>query len=344
MTAWLRVVSIAPGASLQDYGRHGLQRYGIAEGGVMDRVALAEGMALLNNQPNDAVIEFSGNGGEFEVCGGAMVIACTGAAMGASIDNCPLVWRSTMRVEAGQRITIGAAGEGVYGYLHVQKGFAVPMVLGSRGTHTRAGFGGFNGRFLKAGDELPVYETQNTSCAYLSVNTPVPPRSKSIRVVWGAQADKFSEDVRERFLNTVFTVSAARDRMGARLTCDTQFMSTTGLSGISDAVLSGDVQIGGDGMATVLLSDRQPTGGYPRIATVISADLHRFVQLPVLSEFRFHCVSIEEAVEALAVYRDMQKRLPDNIAPLHRDPAEIADLLSYNLIDGVVDARDIHDA
>ena len=344
MIAWLRVISVAPGASLQDSGRHGLQRYGIAEGGVMDRIALAEGMALLNNQPNDAVIEFSGNGGEFEVCGGAVLIACTGAVMSASINNRPLVWRSTVRVEAGQRITIGAAVDGVYGYLHVQQGFVVPMVLGSRGTHTRAGFGGFNGRFLKAGDELPTCALQNSSQAYLYVNTPVPPPGKLIRVVWGAQADKFSDDVRERFLNTVFTVSATRDRMGARLTCSTQFMSTTGLSGISDAVLSGDVQIGGDGMATVLLADRQPTGGYPRIATVIGADLHRFVQLPVLSEFRFYQVSIEEAVEALALYRDMQKCLPHHLAPLYRDPAEISDLLSYNLIDGVVDARDIHDA
>lgn len=339
MTSILRVVSVAPGASLQDNGRHGYQRYGIAEGGVMDRTALAEGAALLNNTLDDAVIEFSGNGGVFEVCGAPVLIACTGADMHATVDDQPVPWRSTVMVNAGQIMTIGAARQAVYGYLHVQGGFDVPQVLGSRGTHTRAGFGGYHGRFLRAGDELPVAMPSCSGQAYLSMTTGLPQQAKVIRIVRGAQADKFSDEVYQRFVNTVFTMSPARDRMGARLDSPHGFKSETGLSGISDAVLAGDVQIGGDGLATVLLSDRQPTGGYPRIATVISADLDRFVQLPVLSEFCFECVGMEQAVDALATYCQSLLSLKDNIAPLHRNPAEMTDLLSYNLVDGVIDAK-----
>lgn len=339
MTSMLRVVSVAPGASLQDNGRHGYQRYGIAEGGVMDRTALAEGAALLNNSLDDAVIEFSGNGGVFEVCGAPVLIACTGANMHPTVDNQPVPWRSTVMVTAGQTITIGAAKQAVYGYLHVRGGFDVPQVLGSRGTHTRAGFGGYHGRFLQARDELPVVTSASNGPAHLSMATGLPQSAKVIRIVRGAQADKFSDEVYQRFVNTVFTMSPARDRMGARLESSHAFNSESGLSGISDAVLAGDVQIGGDGMATVLLSDRQPTGGYPRIATVISADLDRFVQLPVLSRFCFECVGMEQAVDALATYRHSLLSVKDYIVPLHRNPAEITDLLSYNLVDGVIDAK-----
>ena len=333
----LRVVRVAPGASVQDHGRHGYQRFGIVEGGVMDRTAYAEGLALLGNSKQAAVIEFSGNGGEFQVVGHPILIACTGANMGLTVDGKPVPWRSSFVVNPGQVIAIGAALDAVYGYLHIDGGFDVPVILGSRSTHTRAAFGGFKGRFLKAGDELPIAGSSSGE-SYLHCHQASPPALESVRIVWGPQAEHFGDAVRERFVDTQFTMSTARDRMGARLQSESGFVSEGGLSGISDAVLSGDIQIGGDGMATVLLSDRQPTGGYPRIATVISADLDRFVQLPALARFHFCVVSLSQAVEALDEYRKAHINIKNTLRPLYRDAGDISDLLAYNLVGGVVNA------
>ncbi len=337
MNAFLRVVSIAPGASVQDQGRHGYQRFGIAEGGVMDRTAYAEGAALVGNAIDSAVIEFFGNGGEFQVCGQPILIACTGASMGLKVDGNTVPWRTSVLVNPGQVIVIAAACDAVFGYLHVQGGIDVPVVLGSRSTHIRAGFGGYGGRFLQAGDELPIIEG-GAGEPYLHINNDSLPAIESVRIVWGPQADQFSEEVRTRFVDARFTMSTARDRMGARLQSECSFISNTSLSGISDAVLAGDIQIGGDGQATVLLADRQPTGGYPRIATIISADLDRFVQLPALAEFRFCVVRLADAVVALDVYRKAHLQMKDSLRSLHRAANDIPDLLAYNLIDGVVNA------
>lgn len=337
MTTSLCIISVAPGASVQDAGRQGYLRYGVTESGVMDNRSYREGAALLANSPAAAAIEFSGRGGEFEVANGAVNMACSGAVMDLKVDNKPVPWNSSFRVEPGQRVVIGAALAGVYGYLHVAGGFDVPMVLGSRSTHARAGFGGLQGRCLRSGDSIPLLASD------VSMENTILHRqhqvAKVIRFVWGVQAHLFSVEQRKRFENSVFVMSAARDRMGARLNCSDNnvFAANSGLSGISDAVIAGDIQIGGDGMATVLLADRQPTGGYPRIATVIAADLDNVAQLPILSEFRFQSVSLQTAVEELISYRQQLDNLPACVEPLIRDPRTLGDLLNYNLISGVTD-------
>ena len=190
MNAVLRVVSIAPGASVQDLGRHGYQRFGIAEGGVMDRTAYAEGAALVGNSIDSAVIEFSGNGGEFQVGERPILIACTGASMGLKIDGNTVPWRTSVLVNPGQVVTISAARDAVFGYLHVHGGIDVPVVLGSRSTHGRAGFGGYCGRFLQAGDELTIIES-GTGEPNLHIYNESLAAIESVRIVWGPQADQF---------------------------------------------------------------------------------------------------------------------------------------------------------
>jgi len=151
----------------------------------------------------------------------------------------------------------------------------------------------------------------------------------------------FTDEVRERFIAATYRLTAQRDRMGARLDSDAGDLSAGGgLTGISDAVVAGDIQISGEGGATVLLADRQPTGGYPRIASVITADLGAVAQLPVQRDFNFRVVTSGEAIAALAQYRSTVEALAGQRKTVVRDLQRLDDLLSYNLVDGVVNATE----
>ncbi len=306
----------------------------------MDRLSVAKGAALLRQPTENAVIELCGGGGEFTVHGGEALMAVTGAAAVIALDERTMPHQCSFIVKENQRLSIRLLPGSVYSYLHVFGGFDVPKVMGSRSTHIRAGFGGYCGRYLMADDNIAIAASDvHPDCTLLPET--VENKRQDIRIVWGAQAHLFSNDVRSRFLTTEFTVSNVRDRMGIRLECrySDGFPVSGGLSGISDAVIAGDIQIGGDSMATVLLADRQPTGGYPRIATVITADLDRLAQLPSMSVFRFSPVSIEEAVCALEDYRRHIAAIPEKLQSVFCDPKYVDNLLGYNLIDGVVDAK-----
>jgi len=343
VVATLNVLDAGPGVSLQDFGRPGYQRFGITEGGVMDRWALAEVNLLLGNPAHTAALEMIMTGGSFTISDGAVKIATSGAEMELTVDGKPVVWRSSFMLEAGQVLRCGYTRSSIYSYLQVAGGFTTTPVMGSSSTHSRSGFGGFNGHLIAAGDELPLaIDSQTLNGNQVSTQ---PQRlevadyltTDTIRVVWGTQADVFSEEVRDVLLQSDFCVSAQRDRMGARLSTDAGSMAAkAGLSGVSDVVLIGDIQVAGDGVATVLLSDRQPTGGYPRIATVITADLDAISQMPTGQSFRFELVTAAEAVEALRNQKQMLDGLSSKLISVTRLPEDIPDLLSYNLIDGVV--------
>ncbi|RMH45047.1 MAG: urea amidolyase, partial [Alphaproteobacteria bacterium] len=143
-------------------------------------------------------------------------------------------------------------------------------------------------------------------------------------------------DALTHFVSRPFRVSRLRDRMGIRLEPEAgPLPAEAGLRILSDAVCPGDIQIGGDGMPTVLMADHQPTGGYPRIGTVIGADLPALAQVPTGAEIALVPTDIDEAVAARARLAAELEALPRRLEPLLRDPADMPDLLSYNLIDGV---------
>ncbi|WP_350334991.1 biotin-dependent carboxyltransferase family protein [Coralliovum pocilloporae] len=337
MNPVLRVLSAGPAVSVQDLGRPGYQRYGVTEGGVVDAFAYREGSALLGQASELAVLEFYGLGGRFQAEYGAVDVALTGACFRASVDGTPVVWRSAFRLEEGQVLDIGGASGGAYGYLSVAGGFDVPMAMGARATHVKAGFGGYQGRMLQAGDCLKIGDGPARSKLGEALPEPGYFGRSVIRILWGAQAHYYSEDERARFLATEFQVSSKRDRMGVRLDFAADpFNTEMALSGTSDAISLGDIQIPGDGFPAVLLADRQPTGGYPRIATVIGADLNALAQLPSGSRFRFQLVDEETALGCLSRFRAELERLPSLSTPLLRDPSEMDDLLSYQLISGAV--------
>jgi len=336
----LEVLRITAGATIQDHGRPGLQRYGVCAGGAVDDYALTEGQALLGNAADAAALELAGDGGRFRARGGPLKLATSGANMRAGIAGEKLRWRTSFVLEDGEMLEIGPANDGTYGYLHVKGGFDTGVVLGSRSTHIRAGLG----HAPELGDSLPVFQGAAGNPG-APVTLPEPPHLGrfEIRALWGPQAHLFSKATREAFAAANFKVSAARDRMGMRLDADCgPIHCETGQTVLSEAISLGDFQIPGDGRPVAMLADRGPTGGYPRIATVISADVAALAQLRTGTEFTLRMVEEEEALAALKQWRDQIARLPGEVHPLVRDPATMADLLSYTLIDGML-RGDEHD-
>ncbi|MFP4126754.1 MAG: biotin-dependent carboxyltransferase family protein, partial [Alphaproteobacteria bacterium] len=279
-----------------------------------------------------AALEMTLGGGRFRAVGGAVRVALTGARCPAAVDGRPVAWHTAFTLRGGEELAIGKAADGVYAYLHLGGGIAVPEVLHARSTHLRAGFGGLEGREIRVGDVLPAGTAARGDEAVATLDVAPEPPLETVRILWGVHAREFAEAERARFLATTFRVSPKRDRMGVRLEGAAEpFAPARGLTLISDAVVLGDVQVPGDGVPIVLLADRQPTGGYPRIATVITADVPAFAQLPTGAPVRFRAVAPGDAVAALNAHR---ARLAAFQGHVRVGPA-VDPLVTLNLIDGV---------
>lgn len=328
MTRALVVHRAGPGVTVQDRGRPGYLGFGLSRGGAADRLALAEGAALLGQDGALAALEMAGMGGEFEA-GEHMRIALTGAPMRATIDGQRVTWNASHALPQGARLSIGGAEAGSYGYLHVGGGIDTPKVLAARGAHLAAGLGAV----VAAGDRLPIGEdTAQGTARYLDIESRF--NGGEVRVVPSLQTDFFDDDQIARFEATEFRRDARGSRMGVRLTGAEGFHSDAGLSVLSEVVVPGDIQITGDGTPFVLLSECQTTGGYPRICTVLPCDLPRMVQAAPGATLRFRFVTMDEAVEAEARARKHRDALPAQCQPLVRDPHDMRDLLAYQLISG----------
>lgn len=289
----IRILRAGPLCTLQDDGRFGMLAHGVAGSGPMDRGAFGAAAALLPVAGSTA-IEFTAAGLALEARA-AMQAGFAGGAFMASVNGKAKSWPSMVKLRPGDRLDITPGPGGNYGYLRFAREIDVPPVMGSRATNLTVGLGGLEGRALLAGDEI----------GFAGEGVPTPKRAVGkadgpIRFTWGLHADLFPAAVREAFVANAFAISNRLDRMGARLD-DRRgvFIATRSLSLVSDAIVAGDIQILGDGTPIVLLRDHQPTGGYPRIATVISADLDRFVQLRPGAEVTFRPVTIAKAQGAL---------------------------------------------
>ena len=335
MTGRLKIRNAGPALTVQDMGRSGYLAYGLTRGGAADTLALFEGAALLGQDPGLAAIEMVGAGGVFEPTADT-VIALTGATMTADIDGSSLTWNASHSLPAGSTLKIGGAAQGTYGYLSVAGGFEVPRIMGARSAHLKSGVG----HLLKAGVELPL-GTAPGSVQPGNFLTPEPRFSGGeIRLVASMQTEHFSDETLKRFTETAFSRDARGNRQGVRLASEGDgFHAEGGLSIVSEVITEGDIQITGDGAPYVLLCECQTTGGYPRIGTVIPSDLPRVAQAPPGASLRFRFVALEEARAIELKARAAIKVLPQRVAPLVRDPKDIADLLSYQLVSGVVSAR-----
>ncbi len=310
--------------TVQDLGRLGYQHIGVVVSGALDAVALRVANLVVGNTEDAAGIEITLRGPtvRFET---DHLIALTGADLSPTLDGQPMPMHRPVVVRAGTVLAFGAARAGCRAYLAVAGGLAVPLVLGSRSTYLRAALGGWHGRALLAGDELPVGEPTATGQHLRQLVVPASPVSgwaaarwtpgpalcptprpqPVIRVVRGPEYEQFSAASQRAFWREPFAITPAADRMGYRLHGpDLKRETTTEL--LSSAVTFGTVQVPPGGQPIVLLADAQTTGGYPRLAQVITADCSALAQAAPGQILRFQEVSL---AEAQALYLVQEGRL-----------------------------------
>lgn len=298
---------IKPGlfTTVQDKGRMGFQRYGIPVAGAMDDFSFRVANILVGNDENAAALEttFMGPHIQIEFNG---FIAITGANMEPKINgNNIKMWRS-LEVHKGDSLTFSGASQGLRSYIAFGGGLEVTEVLNSKSTYVRGSLGGYNGRKLMEGDEISVALSNSKAEAgkYISpVYIPRYAKKNMVRVVLGPQDDHFSSEVIETFLNSPYKITAEADRMGYRLEGPT-LTHVKGPDIISDGIVFGSVQVPGHGSPIVMMADRQTTGGYTKIATVIWADLPLLAQMGPGDTIHFQEVTIEEGQDIFAQYEE----------------------------------------
>lgn len=332
MSRSLLVTSCGVGTTVQDGGRFGYQRYGVGPAGAMDRLALALANMLVGNPDDAAAIEFAVFGGVFLLEGGDARVALAGAAADLSVDGERVPPGSSASVRAGQAISVGVARIGAFAVLAISGGIATQPDLGSRSFHLRAGLGGVDRKRVEAGQRLPLGDQPPGAPLRLGMEPRV--SGGPFRVVFGPQDDYFSDLGKSTLLNEHYLVSTEADRMGYRLT-GPKIEHAKGFNIVSDGIVTGSIQVPGAGEPIVLLADRQTTGGYPKIATVISADLPRFAQLRPGGEVRFAAVTREEAIAAARERAAMLAAVRAGLIPLDGGMSSER-LLSLNLVDGWV--------
>ncbi len=326
----LLVHAAGPQVTVQDLGRPGYLSLGLSRGGAADRLALLEAAALLGAGPGQAVLEMAGMGGTFEVTEPTR-IALTGAPMRAKLGQRPLAWNATHRIAPGERLTLGPAEAGSYGYLAFAGGIATEKLMESRSAHLAARIG----RPLAAGDALPLGKDPAPDTPPRHLAVPDRFHGGLVRIVPGGQTAMFSEAERARFAATAFTRDTRGNRQGVRLAFDGDPFGTEGArSVLSEIIAPGDIQMTGEGTPFVLLPECQTTGGYPRIASVLPEDLPRVAQAAPGAPIRFAFLTHDEASAAWRSEADTLKALTAATAPLLRDPRDIPDLLGYQLISG----------
>lgn len=294
------VVQAGPHVCVQDGGRAGLMRFGAPASGPMDRIGFAAANAALGNPVGGAGIEVSLGGLTLDCTEGSISFAVAGGGFSVSVDGRPLAPWVVAGLREGARLAIRPGRWGSWAFLAFAGQLRCRQWLGSAATHAPSGQGG--GR-LVAGDRLLIDAAEVRERRHRALAVPVSARPRAeVRVVSGPQDRFFSPSAKEAFMTSAFMLTDAYDRMGVRL-AGPSLRPEAALDMPSEAILRGSVQVAGDGVATVLLADHQTTGGYPKIATVLDADLDRFVQLRSRDRVVFRAVDPQAAVDAFRTRR-----------------------------------------
>ena len=335
----LRCIDPGPLATLQDSGRHGWQRYGVSVAGAMDPIGLAIANLLAGNPPGAAAIEVTLLGGTWEAAAESVRLAVAGADFSLTIDGRPVAPGRAHTLQRGQRLALSAAANAARGYLAVAGGFDIAPVLGSRSIHLRSRLGGLDGGPIRAGQELPLTLATAPAGSDLALDpATLPARPARIRAIPGPQDDAFTQEGLETLFAAEYTVTPEADRMGARL-AGPKIQHAGGYNIVSDGIAPGSIQVPGAGQPIVLFADRQTTGGYPKIATVISADLGFLARCRPGDVVRFERTDLAAAALHRRTLADQLRRLAASLAPARSAPSlDSARLLDHNLIDGVTDA------
>ena len=310
--AALKIIQPGMLSTIQDRGRYGYQRFGMPTAGAMDMFALRAANALLGNDDNAACIEATVLGPRIEILADIR-IAIAGADLSPRLNGVPMPMWTAVRARKGDILDFGGPADGVRAYIAVSGGINVPQVMGSRATYMKAAIGGIDGKPLRAGDIL------NADCTS-AADTDAEDRPAGImpqdaipqygsehvaRVVLGPQDASFTAKGIDTLLSAPYTVSINSDRMGYRLEGEA-IEHVDGADVISDGTPLGTIQVPGDGQPIILLADRGTTGGYTKIATIISPDLSKIAQAMPGHTISFKAVTVEEAQ---AAYRAQERLL-----------------------------------
>lgn len=337
MSGLIEVIDGGIGNSIQDGGRFGYRHMGITVSGALDRWLARSANALVGNAPDGAVIEIRAVGPTLEIVHGRVRVALAGElpatltrADGSSRQVAPWV---SVTLFPKDRLEVGFLAGGT-AYLAVSGGVRSPLQLGSRSTYQRAAIGGIDGLPLMSGQSLPCASQDHRqyheyhSAPWSCVGGPV-------RVMLGPQQEYFKPEAISTLLGSDYQVSAQQDRMGMRLDGPSlEHLTAQSADIVSDGVTPGVIQVPGNGQPIILLADCQTVGGYPKIATVISADLPLLAQFSPGQTLRFAAVDLRQAKAAL-LEREAQWESwvgemacgVHNVAALYNDPTAAWDYI-----------------
>lgn len=301
---------LQPGAltTIQDRGRYGYQQYGVSVSGAMDKFALRVANLLVGNDDGEAAIEVTIVGPKLRVLE-ALKVAFTGGDLSHQINGMQAPMWQSLDVKEGDILSFGPPKSGCRAYLAVCGGINAPLSMGSRSTHILSKLGGLNGRALAKGDLLPVKRLEeshfrpNPFYRFRADQIPVYGRDWLVRVIPGPQSEYFTRRGIETFLTNEYVISPQADRMGYRLK-GPQIEHKAGADILTDATPPGSVQVPGDGMPIILLTDGQTTGGYSKIAVVISVDQDQLAQARPGDTVRFQKIGVLQAHRILQEWED----------------------------------------
>lgn len=289
----IKIINAGMLSTIQDGGRFGVMKFGFTQSGAMDSKAMATANILVGNEPECAVIETTLLGITAEFTDNT-IIALSGGDFSAAINGTPIKRNKAYAVNAGDTLAMSYAKNGVRGYFAVSGGFDVPEVMGSRSTNLKSQIGGFYGRKLAAGDIINTFAPIITDATGRELPEETYENSITLRAVLGPQDYMFTDEDIKTFFSCEYKITQQADRMGIRL--DGEPLKGKGsMDIVSDGIVFGSVQVPKNGMPIILAADRQTTGGYAKIATVISADRHLIAQARPGGTIKFAQVSVKEA-------------------------------------------------
>lgn len=283
--------------TVQDQGRTGYQKSGFSVSGVMDRRAFILANLLIDNPENEAVLEFTMIGPTLKFTSDT-IIAITGGDFSPKLNGKEVARYTAIYVHKNDVLEMGYAKNGSWGYIAFSSKLDIPIIMGSRSTHVKSGIGGYHGRKLKKKDQIWFRAKKRYLSYFLSrtiQSEDYSAKNQIIRVIMGPQDSYFSKQGLHTFLNSSFVLTSECDRMGYRLDGNYIAHNDKGADIISDGISFGTIQVPAHGKPIIMLADRQTTGGYTKIANVISVDIPKLVQLKEGQKIHFQSVTIEEA-------------------------------------------------
>ena len=318
-----------PLVTFQDIGRPGNMRYGVSASGPMDIVSFEAANAVLGNETKQTAIEISLGGLILQCHEGSITLAITGGDFLIEYQGQKISSWTVLTIQKGERLSVRAGKSGSWAYLAFSGKLNVKDWLNSSSTHSTSGFGG---GVLKTGQKFTLTDASNQANRIGPILKPNLNTNDLIHAVLGPQDQYFMNTAIKIFSDSIFKVSDNYDRMGMQLT-GPKLELKSALSIPSEPVVKGSIQVSGDGIPTILLADHQTTGGYPKIATVISSDINRLVQLRSNQSVEFILINSNEALQKTRKFLDMKEKYLQKIS-ISRGTLEQR-LMSENLIGGV---------